>query len=236
MVPELISERPFSHLAGLGSTIQNAELQKTGGAAPTLYMSRVYLRQNIDLGGAVVEKKSDAMQLGGRVKSRRLVLTVGKFSVLDFLDKNSYAGDLRRQFMNMAFLTHAAYDFAADARGYTWGAVAEIYFDDWALRFARLLVPQDPNQLTLDYHFWDYYGDQLELEHDHKLLGQAGAVHVLGYRNRENMGRFDDAVAAFQASPQKNAATCAGVQLLQGAQGWRPTRRRPISAGRAVPT
>ncbi len=208
VVPEVISERPFTHLAGLGSTIQNAELQKTGGAAPTIYMSRAYLRQTFGFGGAPVEKKSDAMQLGTTVDARRLVVTVGRFSVLDFLDKNSYAGDLRRQFMNMAFLTHAAYDFAADARGYTWGAVLELYFDDWALRFARLAGPQDPNQLAVDYRIWAHYGDQLELEHGHKLLGQPGVVRLLGYRNREDMARFDDAVAAHQADPRKNAATC----------------------------
>jgi high affinity Mn2+ porin len=208
VVPELISERPLSNLKGLGSTIQNAELQKGGTAAPTLYMSRVYLRQTFGFGGEPVQKKSDAMQLGGVVDSRRLAVTVGKLSVLDVLDKNAFAGDLRRQFMNMAFLTHAAYDFAADARGYTWGAVVELYFDDWALRFSRLAVPTEPNQLALDSRIWEVYGDQLELEHGHKLLGQAGVIRLLGYRNRANMARFDDATAAHQADPGKNAAAC----------------------------
>lgn len=208
LVPEVISEVPLSHLVGLGSTIQNAELEKFGGAAPTLYISRVYLRQTIDLGGARVQQKSDPTQLAGAVDSRRLVLTAGKFSVLDFFDKNSLAGDLRRQFMNMAFLTYAAYDFAADARGYTWGGVAELYVDSWAIRFARIAGPHDPNQLPVDYRLWQFYGDQLEIEHDFTLLGQPGAVRVLGYRNEENMASFSDAIAAFQADPSKNANTC----------------------------
>ncbi len=208
VVPELISERPLSHLTGLGSAIQNAELQKTGGAAPTLYMSRVYVRQTFGFGGEGLKKKSDAQQLGGVVDSRRLVVTVGKFSLLDFLDKNSLSGDLRRQFMNMAFLTHAAYDFVADARGYTWGAVAELYLDSFAVRLSRAAGPEDPNQLAVDYRIWEHYGDQLELEHAHKLLGQGGVVRVLGYRNQENMGRFADAIAAFESNPQKNGATC----------------------------
>src|ERR1019366_3300948 len=37
------------------------------------------------------------------------------FSVLDFFDKNTYSGDLRQQFFNMAFLTYATYDFGAGA-------------------------------------------------------------------------------------------------------------------------
>jgi hypothetical protein len=32
----------------------------------------------------------------------------------------------------------------------------------------------------------------------------------LAYRNRENIGRFRDAVAAFEADPAKNATTCTG--------------------------
>jgi high affinity Mn2+ porin len=210
VVPEAISERPLTHLAGLGSTIQNAELQKTGGAAPTVYLSRAYLRQTIGLGGARVESRSGPMQLGATVDSRRLVISVGKYSVLDFLDKNGFAGDLRRQFMNMAFLTHAAYDFAADARGYTWGATVELYLGDWALRAAHLATPLDPNQLPIDYRFWKYFGDQVEIEHKHTLFGGQGAVRVLGYLNRENMARFDDAVAAHAADPARNATTCTG--------------------------
>jgi high affinity Mn2+ porin len=209
IVPEVIIERPLSRLAGLGGVIQNAELQKSGGESPTPYLSRVYLSQTFGFGGHPVEKTSDPMQLGHVVDSRRLVLTAGNFSILDFFDKNSFTGDLRRQFLNMAFLTYAAYDFAADARGYTWGAVAEYYHDAWAFRIARIASPHDPNQLPIDFRIYEFYGDQIEIEHAHKLLGQDGVVRVLGYRNRENMGRFDDALAAFRADRTKNATTCA---------------------------
>ena len=51
LVPEVIAERPFSDLRGLGGAIQNFELQKTGAMTPTLYRSRAYVRQRVDLGG-----------------------------------------------------------------------------------------------------------------------------------------------------------------------------------------
>lgn len=210
LVPEVISSRPLSNLGGLGGAIQNFELQKTGSEVPSVYLSRAYLRQNIDLGGAPVVKASDPMQLGTAVTARRLVLTLGNFSVLDFMDKNAYSGDLRRQFINMAFLTHSAYDFAADARGYAWGAVAELIWDDWTLRVARMTPPALPNQLDIDFRLTTVYGDQLELEHVHRLGGRPGAVHVLGYRNVEHIGRFDTAVAAWRADPKRNAASCVG--------------------------
>jgi high affinity Mn2+ porin len=67
-----------------------------------------------------------------------------------------------------------------------------------------------PNGTDLDFHFWRYYGDAIEIEHDHEIAGQPGAVRVLAYHNRENMGRFQDAVDAFVADGSKNAAECTG--------------------------
>jgi high affinity Mn2+ porin len=207
-VPEAISSRPLSGLSGLGASIQNFELQKQGEIAPTLYSSRAYLSQTISLGGALRERVSGPMQLGTAEHSRRLLFALGNFSVLDFFDKNSVVADPRRQFFNIAFLTHGAFDFAADARGYAWGGVVELHYDDWALRFGRLTPPKDPNQLPIDFRIYKYYGDQFELEHAHHVFHRAGVVRLLGYRNREAMGEFADAISAFQRDPAKNAALC----------------------------
>jgi high affinity Mn2+ porin len=210
VVPELIAAEPLTGLLGLGGVIQNFELQKNGSKDPRVYLSRAYIQQTFGFGGNRVQLESNPMQLGGKVDSRRLVITAGNFSILDFFDKNSFSGDLRRQFNNMAFLTYAAYDFAADARGYTIGLVAEYYHDDWAFRFGHTLPPADPNQLPLVFKPFTYYGDQVELEHKHNLYGQPGAVRVLGYRNRENMGLWTDAINAYQLNNNFNATNCIG--------------------------
>ena len=207
-VPELISQRPFSQLRGLGAAIQNFELQKTGQEIPEVYSSRVYLRQTFGLGGERVPAPSGPMQLGTSYDTKRIVLTAGKFSVLDYFDHNAFDIDPRQGLFSLAFLTFAAWDFAADARGYAWGGVGELYWNDWAARIARVTPPIDPNQLPVDFHLGHYYGDQVELEHKNHLFGKDGGVRVVAYRNRENIGRFNDAVAVFQADPQKNATTC----------------------------
>ncbi|WP_262966252.1 carbohydrate porin [Methylobacter psychrophilus] len=208
--PEMFSGRPLSELKGIGGSIQNFELQKNGETHSTWYLSRVYYRQTLSFGGTTAEVKSGPMQLGGTAESRRFVFTAGTFSILDFFDKNIYAGDLRHQFLNMSFMTNAAYDFAADARGYTTGLVGEYYFDDWAFRFARIAAPKHPNDLPLNFYMFTNYGDQVELEHKHIIKEQPGAIKILGYRNRENMGSFTDAIAAYQTDPSKNATTCLG--------------------------
>jgi hypothetical protein len=207
-VPEAIAERPLSGLHGLGGSIQNFELQKTGAETPSVYRARLYYRQTIGLGGDKLALDSNPMQLGASVRRRRLVFTVGNFSALDIFDRNTVTGDPRQTFLNMAFMTHASWDFAADARGYTWGAAAELYWDDWAVRIARMQPPKDPNTLPVDFRFWKFYSDALELEHAHQIRGLSGAVRLLVYHNHTRTGRFDDAIAAFQADPSKNAARC----------------------------
>ncbi len=216
LVPEVISERSLSGLKGLGSVIQNFELQKSGGQEPSYYMSRGFYKQTWGFGGSKQVVASDPMQLGTTEDSRRFVFRAGGFSILDFFDKNSYSGDLRKQFNNMAFLTYAAYDFAADARGYTWGVVGELDYDDWAFKFGHILTPRNPNQLALDIEPFKYYGQQFEVEHRHEIDGQPGAVRILGYRNVENMGKFSDAIAAFNANPAQNATTCTGFNYGSG--------------------
>jgi high affinity Mn2+ porin len=210
LAPEVIAEQPFSQLRGLGGAIQNFELQKGGTPAPQIYRSRAYLRQTIGLGGEREKAESSPLQLGTTYERRRLVFSVGNFSILDFFDKNALDIDPRQGFLSLAFLTYPAYDFASDARGYSWGGVAELFWDDWAVRVARITPPKDPNQLPVDFRLGTHYGDQLEVEHHHHVAGQEGMVRLLAYRNHEDIGRFSDAIAAFQADPAKNATTCPG--------------------------
>ncbi len=208
-VPEMIAEKPLSQLRGLGASIQDFELQKSGSKTPVVYVSRIFLRQTVNLGGEPVKQESSPLQLGTTTdRGRRVVFIAGNFSVLDFFDKNAFGIDPRRGLYNIAFLTYAAYDFASNARGYSWGGASELYWDKWALRYARITPPKDPNQLPVDFRLLKFYGDQVELEHNHQLGGRDGSVRLLGFRNHENIGRFADAIAAFQSDPSKNAAAC----------------------------
>jgi high affinity Mn2+ porin len=208
LVPELITEQPFSQLRGLGGAIQNFELQKGGSSVPQIYKSRLFLKQTIGLGGKSIVQESGPLQLGTHYDSRRLVFVAGNFTILDFFDTNAFDVDPRQGFLGLGFMTYAAYDFASDARGYSYGGVGELYWDDWAVRYGRITPPKDPNQLPVDFRLLKYYGDQMEVEHKHSIRGQEGMVRVLAYRNRENMGRFSDAISAFEADPSKNATTC----------------------------
>ena len=129
-------------------------MQKGGATTPQLYHSRLFVKQTIGFGGKRVAQESGPMQLGKTDDSRKLVLVAGNFSILDFFDKNAFDIDPRQGFLGLGFLTYAAYDFASDARGYSYGGVAELDWDDWAVRVGRITPPKDPNQLAVDFRLF----------------------------------------------------------------------------------
>ena len=191
--PELVQGVPLSNLTGLGG-MTNGEQQKTGGPNPTLYRARLFLRQTWNLDGEKEAVESGANQLAGMVDKRRIVVTTGNLAVMDLFDNSALAHDARTQFFNWALTTHGAYDFAADARGYTWGAALEYFYDDWVVRGGRFMQPAVSNGLPLDKKILTHYGDQIELERAHTINGQPGKLRLLAFRNKANMGQFRDAL------------------------------------------
>lgn len=193
--PEVAQGVPLSRLTGLGG-MSNGEMARTSGADPTLYRARLFLRQTWGLGGGQSAVESDVNQLAGMRDQRRLTLTAGNLAVVDLFDANAYSHDARSQFINWSIMSYGAYDFAADARGYTWGAALEYVDGDWALRGGRFIQPRASNGLTLNPKILRSYGDQVELDHAHQWGALAGKVRVLVFRNVASMGAYRDALDA----------------------------------------
>jgi len=201
LTPEVAQGVPFSNnLVGLGG-FTNGEITRAAGAHPTLYRQKLFLRQTWNNGGGTEHVDAGLNQLAGFKDRNRFVLTIGNFSTLDVFDPNTYAKDPRTQFMNWGNWTYAAYDYAADARGFGWGFAAEWYQDDWVLRFGRMSGPKNPNELPVDLALAIHYGDQVEVEHAHRLYERPGKVRVLGWRNRAKLASFNDALAWLDAHP-----------------------------------
>src|SRR3989475_237680 len=191
--PEVAQGVPLSGLTGLGG-FTNGEIAHTSGPSPSFYRARLFARQTWGLGGGGEKLESDANQLAGSVDRRRLVLTAGNLSVLDIFDNNSFSHDPRTQFLNWSLMTHGAYDYAADARGYSWGVALEYLSDDWALKAGRFIQPKEPNQLALDPRIFRHYGDQIEIERAHAFADRPGKLRFLVFRNVARMARYQDAL------------------------------------------
>ena len=192
--PEMIQSNQFSGLHGLGA-FNNNENQKAGETTPTFYRARLFARHTWNLGGEKIKLESGANQLAGVIDHDRVVLTVGNISTPDIFDNNIYAHDARTQFLNWAFYTHIASDFAADGRGYTWGAAVEYYKENWVYRIGQFAQPKESNGLYLEHSVTRHGATQLEIEHSHDLAGRPGKVRLFAFRNHANMGNFDEALA-----------------------------------------
>lgn len=215
--PEVAFGVPLSKLTGLGG-YTNGEIARVSGPQPTLYRARLFVRQTWGMGGGTEQVESEANQLARTVDKNRLVLTAGNISVMDIFDDNAYSHDPRTQFLNWTLMTHGAYDFAADARGYSWGAALEYIRAGWAMRAGRFMQPKEPNQLPLDPRMLRHYGDQFELERSHDIAGQPGKLRFLVFRNVARMARYQDALdlaARTGTTPDLNAVR-AGEQRKQG--------------------
>jgi len=196
---EVVNGIPFSNLTGLGG-VQNSELQKASGSNLLAYHPRFFLRQTVGFGGETEKIESANNQLAGTVDKHRLVITAGKLSITDLFDGNSRAHDGRRDFMNWTSVTHGAFDYAADVRGYSMGVAAEYFYQDWTVRAGRFMVPKESNGLRLNYQIGAYHGDQVELEHEHTIADKEGSVKLLLFRNRSVMGSFSDALSFARAN------------------------------------
>src|SRR5579884_2462596 len=172
-------------LAGFSS----GEAYKVGAANPYPRIPRVFLRQTINLGGEESKVEAGLNQLAGSQTNDRMVLTVGKFSVVDVFDTNKYAHDPRADFFNWSIIDAGSFDYAADAWGYTYGAAAEWYQGDWTLRGGVFDLSIVPNSTDLDTSFsqFQWVG---EVERRYQLFGQPGKIAVTGYLSRGRMGSY----------------------------------------------
>ena len=180
----------------------SAEAYKVGATYPYARLPRLFLRQTIDLGGEVQKVDAGINQFAGSQTENRLVITVGKFSVVDIFDSNKYAHDPRGDFLNWTLVNTGAFDYAADAWAFTYGAAVEWYLGQWTFRAGIFDGPAVPNSTDLDPAFGQF---QMvgEIERRYELGGQPGKIAVTGYLTRARLGSFQDAVnlAALTGAP-----------------------------------
>jgi high affinity Mn2+ porin len=177
----------------------SGEAYKVGAAVPYFRLQRLFFRQTIDLGGSARHDEPVANQLGGSHTADNLTITLGKISVVDIFDTNSYAHDPKKDFLNWAAIDAAAYDYAADSWGYSYGIAAEWTQDWWTLRTGLFDLSKVPNAEHLETDF-SQFEIVVEGEERHTLFGHDGRVKLLGYVNRGRMGGYEDAVRLAEIS------------------------------------
>jgi len=196
--PEVDQGFGLSNLVGVAGYV-SGDANKAGKAEPYFLVQRGFLRQTINLGGETEKLKSGLNQLGGTQSANRVVLTIGKFSIVDIFDTNTYAHDPRNDFFNWSIIDQGAFDYAANAWGYTYGGAVEWYQDRWTARTGVFDLSQSPNSRALSRGFAQ--GQFVaELEERHSLWDQPGKLKLLYWLTRGNLGTYLDAISFGEAT------------------------------------
>ena len=191
--PEVSAGKGFSKTLGVAG-FPNGEVYRVSDPKPQFTPARFYLRQIFPLSKNCKSVEDDLNQLAGNIPESYFAINAGKFSIMDFFDDNQYSHDPRRQFFNWALMGNGAWDYPADTKGYTYGAVVELVKPNWALRFSTVMVPTEANGPVFDGNIKHANSEALEFERKISFKGLTGFVHILGYFTQAKMGSYQKAI------------------------------------------
>ena len=234
--PELLQGFGVADTVGAGG-YPNGEAQKSNFPYPRYNTSRLFLRQEIGLGGERKKVESEYGQLAGEKDISRLTFQVGKFAVHDLFDTNPYASDSRIDFLNWSIWAAGAFDYPADRVGLTYGITAELNQPRWAARVGYFLVGNEPNANVFDMNLFARGGYVGELEMRFKPYDRPGTAKLGVWLTSTFAGSYNEA-----RRPRRRTGIDAGrhhradppgphqVRLLSQPAAGDQRRSRPVRA------
>jgi high affinity Mn2+ porin len=173
----------------------NLDIVRNPSLSKAPYLGRGMYHAVFALSRDKIENQRNVFSLFDELPRRRLEFRIGKFSMPDFFDINSVGFDTHFQFVNWTTDNNGAWDYAADTRGYTVGAILDFEDRDWGIRFGEMLMPKVANGIDLVYKPWQVHAENFELELRRGFIpGKVGIVRALAYVNSANMGLYRDQV------------------------------------------
>jgi high affinity Mn2+ porin len=183
---------------GLGG-VTNLDVVRNTTLSKAPYVARLMWHQVIPLGATKSASERNPFSLFSQLPERRIEIRFGKFSMADFFDANTYGSDTNFQFMNWTTDNAGTFDYAADTRGFTFGAMIEYHHNRHVtLRFAEALMPKVANGINLDADVGRARAENTEVElHDTVFRKREGTLRLLSFVNHANMGDYRQAIDNF---------------------------------------
>jgi high affinity Mn2+ porin len=207
--PELSGGAGLSKTLGVAG-FPNGETFRVGSASPSIYIARLYFKQNFEWGNEKDTITDDLNQLAGLKSKHYFSFTVGKFGMADFFDGNNCSHDPRTQFMNWALMDNGAWDYPANTRGYTMGLSTELGQPTWTLRFALTMVTTQANESVWDAKIAKANTETMEYEKRYEINGQKGTVRLLAFLNNGKFGNYNLAIAQNPKAPNVDTTQAYG--------------------------
>ncbi len=196
---ESAAGRGLSEALGLAG-FTNLDVVRNPNLGSSPYLARYEVHQVIGLTDRTTGQEPGPFALAPSVPLRRLEFRIGKMTLPDFFDANAVGSDSHLHFMNWTVDNNGAWDYAADTRGYTVGAMAEYDDRQWSIRYGLFAMPTVANGIDMDWAFSRAHSQNGEFELRHSFVhDRKGVTRLLFYANRAHMGTYREAVDAFLA-------------------------------------
>jgi high affinity Mn2+ porin len=188
----------------------NGETFRIGNPAPAIYLARFFFQQVFPLKNSKYVEVEDALnQIKGFLPSSRITITAGKFSMDDFFDGNRFSHDPRTQFMNWSLMSNGAWDYPANTRGYTTGAVAEFIKPLWAFRISAVVEPKEANGLVMDYNVAKSHALTFEIQKSWNGRNP-GMVRLLAFNNSSQAPNYQTTLQQVKVGDSSSLAVYTG--------------------------
>ena len=196
MNPELSGGSGLSYALGVAGAL-NGETYRIGDPAPSLSIARAYLQQTIPIGQTGYEDVGDDFnQVAAKIPINRITIELGKFSISDFFDRNSYSHDPRTQFFNWSLMSNGAWDYPANTKGYTLGIVIDVVKPTWRLAISSIAVPKIANHPQMEYVFGKAHSETAEFNKKITFKGKRGLISLLASYTASRAPSYQDGLNA----------------------------------------
>lgn len=190
--------RGISDAFGLAG-FTNLDVVRNPSLGSTPYIARGMMHFVVPLSGERAAAERNPLSLFTSLPVRRMEIRFGRFQLADFFDVNSAGSDSHLQFLNWTADNNGGYDYAADTRGYTIGALLDYEDRSWGLRFAETLMPRVANGIDFQWNIERARAENIELELRPAVIPRRRtALRLLAYVNHANMGDYRVAIEQFQ--------------------------------------
>lgn len=194
--PEVAGGKGISKTLGIAG-FPNGEIYRVGDPKPKPYIGRLYIEQRFPLSAEKGQTDDGQNQVKEYNNKEYISVVVGKFSLTDLFGNTIYSHDPRTQFFNWSLMGQGGWDYPANTRGYTFGAMIQAVFSNWALRYANTFVPTEANGMNLQWKGTNAMGQVLEIEKDnlfYKDSAHNSILHAGIFWNSARMGSYAEAL------------------------------------------
>ncbi len=181
--------RGLSQALGLAG-FTNLDVVRNPNLGSKPYLARLQIHQIIGLSSKTVQHTRDQFSLATEVPEKRIDIRVGKMSLPDTFDQNAVGSDSHMQFTNWTIDNQGAWDYAADTRGYTWGAIVGLETPGYTLRYGIATMPTVANGIDVDYALRRASGQNIEFVAREPAKLKGTTIRLLSFVNHADMGTY----------------------------------------------